>query len=546
MSRDVQITSVQAEGSDKLREFLFRYQTELKLTKSGKLDEAYSKIDDGDVDYDDLISFKENILDRTLTECGLKSALIGRIINVLRREPLSMVYKQENEVKVVAISVEEETAINNIQRSTENIKSMINEININKSKLNENVSKCKDKINDNFDSMIKTINNRRDILLSQLEDIQKSTEAKLNESENKLAIQQSQLNECSHNVHSMTTDINMDKMKRKQKILQTTKQLLNNNKSVIHQYQSNTIDVNVEFVINNDNINTMINKIGSIKIRKTAPKSPFIYVKKIEAKSAMIDLTSRAEANDDYDEFKAGIEYKIECSECNNNDNDDMKIEWKSHCIKYEMSVSYKISELKPNTNSKIKGALRNKYGWSQYTENIVFRTIKEQTPDRFDPHNLGTYHSLQGNTIIHTGKDGRASTLFEKKVRDGKHKWQFKIKKYGRFKSMAIGIWKCETGKAPKNSWFPLEKNGYGYVIGKGCTASHTEAGGTDKRYGIRCKENDIIEMYVDFTGQTVKYSVNGKDYGVAFNIDNVPYKVAISSCWKNDSVEFLEYKKL
>ena len=48
-------------------------------------------------------------------------------------------------------------------------------------------------------------------------------------------------------------------------------------------------------------------------------------------------------------------------------------------------------------------------------------------------------------------------------------------------------------------------------------------------KQYGCLIKNNDIIEMIIDLNSMKLSYSVNGFNYGVAFNITKSIYKVGI-----------------
>lgn len=48
---------------------------------------------------------------------------------------------------------------------------------------------------------------------------------------------------------------------------------------------------------------------------------------------------------------------------------------------------------------------------------------------------------------------------------------------------------------------------------------------------YGIKCVENDIIEMYLDLEELILKYSVNGKDQGILTDdIEEGDYSLAVT----------------
>ena len=156
---------------------------------------------------------------------------------------------------------------------------------------------------------------------------------------------------------------------------------------------------------------------------------------------------------------------------------------------------------------------------------------------ERFDPQNIGRHHTLNGNTITHTGHNWDNSSSFCEKIVDkGKHHWQFKIIKNG---SIVIGMWKCKDGNPPKSDYFWYNNKGYGYCTGNG----YTGHGSSLREYGIKCKADDIVDMFVNFDDLTLRYSVNNKDYGVAWEIENTQYKCAVYTYSKNDSIKLIEY---
>ena len=60
--------------------------------------------------------------------------------------------------------------------------------------------------------------------------------------------------------------------------------------------------------------------------------------------------------------------------------------------------------------------------------------------------------------------------------------------------------------------------------------------------KYGIPCVEGDIIEMELDLNNLTIKYIINGKDYGIAFNnIENCNYRAAVTIDGGGSSITLL-----
>ena len=101
-------------------------------------------------------------------------------------------------------------------------------------------------------------------------------------------------------------------------------------------------------------------------------------------------------------------------------------------------------------------------------------------------------------------------------------------------------GAIKTYIGKKPKNA--------YAWSTGDRTLNKYNEA---DKwtdfdSYGCKVKSGDIICIFLDFISLSLSYSVNGKDYGIAFKIKKSKYRLAISSKWSGDSIELLEYSRI
>ena len=59
-------------------------------------------------------------------------------------------------------------------------------------------------------------------------------------------------------------------------------------------------------------------------------------------------------------------------------------------------------------------------------------------------------------------------------------------------------------------------------------------------KDYGKRCVEGDIVDMILNFNNLTLRYKMNDKEYGNAFeNIEYGPYRAAVSVYWKDEKFE-------
>ena len=48
-------------------------------------------------------------------------------------------------------------------------------------------------------------------------------------------------------------------------------------------------------------------------------------------------------------------------------------------------------------------------------------------------------------------------------------------------------------------------------------------------KKYGCLCKQNDIIDMELNMNDLELKFIVNGKDYGKAYDLEQGSYRAAV-----------------
>ena len=81
------------------------------------------------------------------------------------------------------------------------------------------------------------------------------------------------------------------------------------------------------------------------------------------------------------------------------------------------------------------------------------------------------------------------------------------------------------------KESLSYISERFYCFLEGKGFNASKGEINDyyESTNYGIVCKNNDIIEMELNMNELFVKYIINGKDYGKAFDVTEGSYRAAV-----------------
>eukprot|EP01084_Bolivina_argentea_P209042 356176_1 len=168
---------------------------------------------------------------------------------------------------------------------------------------------------------------------------------------------------------------------------------------------------------------------------------------------------------------------------------------------------------------------------------------------DEWDSQYIANVHTLneENQCIEHTGRlkyeSSFCSTIAHSDY--GEYHWKFKIKHdIKQVYWIVIGIWKTMSKPKPPTHTHFTEgssyKSGYGYVVTEAQTTGPT-GGVSGGSYGVKCKSGDIVDMFLNFDDLTLKYSVNDKDMGVAYQITNTPYRAAIFTHDKGAAVQLL-----
>ena len=124
---------------------------------------------------------------------------------------------------------------------------------------------------------------------------------------------------------------------------------------------------------------------------------------------------------------------------------------------------------------------------------------------------------------------DGEDNTAFVAEKGDGPiSRWTFKIEEIiepGLWCDFVIGIIdvKNDLKHHVSNKYFCSCPNGQGFIAGYGKLSYYY------CEYGIRCNNGDIIEMELNMDERCLKYIINGKDYGVAFDVPRGNYRAAV-----------------
>eukprot|EP01084_Bolivina_argentea_P308214 532873_1 len=207
-------TSIQTEGNDKLHTFLCQHEDQLKT-----VDKIYELLHENDIDYDELMTYKEIDLRDTLHEIGAKKIVISRMYNLLRTIKTSVIYTQENTVSTkvvqVLVSTEEQSALSNIDKKSAKISELVNHITNAVNNLNENNIKNKNIIETNFRQIVQNVNERKKELILELDNAMNAKKEILLKQKNELTMYQNELNECNNISQKMIKDISLDSQKKK-------------------------------------------------------------------------------------------------------------------------------------------------------------------------------------------------------------------------------------------------------------------------------------------------------------------------------------------
>jgi len=172
---------------------------------------------------------------------------------------------------------------------------------------------------------------------------------------------------------------------------------------------------------------------------------------------------------------------------------------------------------------------------------------------DRWDEDLIGPLLELNQHThtVTMNGDDLRRefpqSAFLRTVVDRGQYKWRFQWMKlnYALHWSCTIGIWKCGQGFSPRiDGVFTLGQHvAYGFAANAGTLVDPSTGSGGDggRRYGAPCSDNDIVEMCIDLDRLELGYTINGKDYGPAFEIEKTAYRAAVNLCKINDSIRIV-----
>ena len=185
---------------------------------------------------------------------------------------------------------------------------------------------------------------------------------------------------------------------------------------------------------------------------------------------------------------------------------------------------------------------------------NYLCMKYYHELKDKFDSTLHGTSMGVTANNVCLRSKiDVCAKPAFLANVaRVGFHHWKFEVSRGTlrdfRWSNLCIGIWndKIDPEANTEELNYYLKDNGapcyYGLNGVRGALRGGIDGDGR-KMYCKPVENDDIIEMYLDLKLNELKYSVNGKDCGKAFDVESGEYRAVIGLSWLEEKVELLQY---
>ena len=162
---------------------------------------------------------------------------------------------------------------------------------------------------------------------------------------------------------------------------------------------------------------------------------------------------------------------------------------------------------------------------------------------DRFDPKFIDSeilklYEETQ--SVLRFSCHGQTNVYLTNIVDSGHHKWTFRIVK--RTSLMAIGIWRVQTNVSPPIKYYFTDgyDDGYAYILSYG-KSSAINGGHSDKNYGVKVNDGDMVEMILDFDESSLSFTVNGIDYGKSHDVKLGKYRAEVHIVGYLDQIQFL-----
>lgn len=153
---------------------------------------------------------------------------------------------------------------------------------------------------------------------------------------------------------------------------------------------------------------------------------------------------------------------------------------------------------------------------------------------DRWDPKCMGKDVKMTDRTIM-TQSTLLRSSFGKRVVASGIYAWKLRVDCLGttsRYRWPTIGIWKVEseTELPPTDRWYTrITNKGYAFdVMRARLTTKHGNLSSANT-YGKGCKTGTVIEMILDMNNLSLKYIIDGVDYGKAFDVEVCKYRLCV-----------------
>ena len=169
---------------------------------------------------------------------------------------------------------------------------------------------------------------------------------------------------------------------------------------------------------------------------------------------------------------------------------------------------------------------------------------------DKWDKNRIGSMYEINGNkvkvakqlpeTYMHQ------STFLENIVYSNKHHWKFKISVYNDSWYIVIGIIKntANTGEMINTLLGGSANTAYGMDVVYNEINVHEANNDWSKANAIKCKESDIVDMYLDLDKLELSIAINDIHYGKTHDIDGgCGYSAAVTIKDMGNEIELVAY---
>ena len=157
---------------------------------------------------------------------------------------------------------------------------------------------------------------------------------------------------------------------------------------------------------------------------------------------------------------------------------------------------------------------------------------------DEFDADHISPNLILEGNKITKQRVRSTANAFLKRILEKGYHEWKFKVPRYDARSDTLVGIWRIRDEPPLSKSWWHDEKGHayglHGRFFGYGCKISDQNV--------FPCKDNAEIKMILDFDDLSLRFIINGKDYGKCYDIKPGKYRAVVYIYAIGDSVEIVD----